>query len=199
MPEPFKAEQISAAILAGGEGRRAGGLDKGLIELAGRPLIAHVMQALQGQVRDVRICANRNPTEYAAYAPVCADRAPGFLGPLAGIARALEACPTPWLLVVPVDSPCLPGDLAQRLFSAAVAARRDAAVAHDGQRRQPLFCLYRRELVDSAARALHEDHPVWRWQDEIGTIEVDFSDVAEGLTNLNSLEEIRRWEQTHAE
>ena len=76
-------------ILAGGRGTRMGGADKGLLELAGRPLVAHLLEALRPQVATVLISANRNTEVYARFgATVVPDPWPDFRGPLAGIAAA---------------------------------------------------------------------------------------------------------------
>lgn len=186
---------IAAAILAGGEGRRVDGNDKGLVTLASRPLIAHVCDALRDQVGIIFICANRNHDEYASYGEVIADMTPGFKGPLAGIAAALPRCAVPWLLTSPVDGPDLPLDLAKRLSDAAATTNASAAVAHDGARRQPLFALYRADLAPSAARALQRGLGPSGWQDEINAIEVDFSDQPQAFANLNTLEDFRDWER----
>jgi molybdopterin-guanine dinucleotide biosynthesis protein A len=190
--------EFTAAILAGGEGRRVGGSDKGLLILHGKPLIERVAGALRPQVGAILICANRHADEYARFGSVIADAVSGFHGPLAGIASALAQSPSTWLLTVPVDAPDPPRDLAQRLHAAAIAARADAAVAHDGAYRQPLFALYRRHLAPRAAAALADDLPVYRWQDMIGAVEVDFSAQAPSFANLNTLDEIRDWERNHA-
>ncbi len=138
--------RVTAAILAGGAGKRLGGRDKGLESLAGRPLIAHVIERIRPQVDDVIIVANRHLDEYAAYARVVADDSPGFLGPLAGIATALARCETEWLLTASVDVPQPPLDLASRLTRTSA----EVAVAHDGERRQPLFALYSTKLANAA-------------------------------------------------
>ena len=192
--DAFDPAAITVAILAGGEGTRIGGRDKGLELLAGKPLIAHVVAALGPQAGGLLISANRNPEHYARFARVCADAATGFAGPLAGIAAALAACDTPWLLTLPVDCPRPPADLARRLHQALGAAR--AAVAHDGAQKQPLFALYRRELAGDAREALALDTPVWRWHDRLGAVEVDFSDARDGFVNLNTEDEFRRWEES---
>ncbi|MBS0555873.1 MAG: molybdenum cofactor guanylyltransferase [Proteobacteria bacterium] len=179
-------------MLAGGEGRRVGGADKGLLMLDGRPLVAHVIAALRGQVGHMLICANRNADHYAQFAPVIADGAEGFRGPLAGIAAALRACASEWLLTVPVDCPRPPQDLAQRLLAGIGGYR--TAVAVDGTTRQPLFALYARELAASAAQALVRELGVWQWQDEIGVATVDFSDARGAFANLNSPEDFRNWQ-----
>ena len=194
----YATTMLAAAILAGGEGRRVGGSDKGLLPLAGRPLIERVVGVLKPQVGSILICANRHAGEYARFGRVLADARPGFHGPLAGIANALVHSAADWLLTVPVDAPSPPCDLAARLHAAAMAARADAAVAHDGERRQPLFALYRNGVAQAAAHALEGDLPVYRWQDGIGAVEVDFSGRAQCFANLNTLEEFRDWETRHA-
>jgi len=195
----FDSTQITAAILAGGEGRRVDGRDKGLIELAGRPLVAHVAAALAGQAATIVICANRHEPEYSPFGKVLADAQSGFRGPLAGIATALAHCATPWLLTVPVDAPQPPPDLAQSLLAAALAANADAAVAYEGVRPQPMFALYRSRLAEDAATALARDLPVWRWQEIIRAAEAFFDLGDPAFTNLNTNEEIAAWEQAHAD
>jgi molybdenum cofactor guanylyltransferase len=194
IPAQFDCGQITAAILAGGEGKRLGGRDKGLEPLTGKPLIARVTEALQLQAGNLLICINRNNAQYATFGVICTDGASPFRGPLAGIASAAAASTAPWLLTVPVDCPSPPRDLARRLCE--TGAR--VAVAHDGQRRQPLFALYARDALSGADSALGRDLPVWRWQDELGAVEVDFSDTPQSFINLNSADEFRRWEAAHA-
>jgi molybdenum cofactor guanylyltransferase len=188
----FDAGMITAAILAGGAGSRLHGRDKGLELLAGKPLIAHVVAALRGQANTLLVCANRNPERYSEFASVCSDAAAGFPGPLAGISAGLLACKTDWLLTVPVDCPQPPTDLARGLHAHMREAR--ACVAR-GARREPLFALYRRELAMDAAAALARDEPVWRWQETIAAIEVDFP--GETFVNLNTPDDFRHWEQQH--
>jgi len=191
---PFVTSDITVAILAGGQGTRVGGQDKGLIALAGEPLISHVSERLRVQAGALLICANRNADRYAQYGTVVTDATPGFHGPLAGIAAALAACRSRWLLTAPVDSPQPPPDLSRRLHAAAVSGPFVAAVAHTGTRREPLFALYAGSLSGSAAEALRRDVPVWRWQDELGIVEVDFSAQAADFLNLNTADEFSRWE-----
>ncbi|HEY8011149.1 MAG TPA: molybdenum cofactor guanylyltransferase MobA [Rudaea sp.] len=196
--DQFNHAGVTAAILAGGEGRRVDGHDKGLLPLAGKPLIAHVAAALHGQVGTIVICTSRHEGDYAVFGQVVPDATTGFRGPLAGIANALAHCATPWLLTVPVDGPNLLAELVRRLHAAALTAKTDAAVAYDGARRQPLFALYRRALAASAAEALAQDLPVWRWHEAIGAAQADFSDVPQAFANLNTLGEFRDWERRHA-
>lgn len=191
---------ITIAILAGGAGSRLGGVDKGLRVLDGRPLIEWVIDALP-PVTDVQrvIVANRSLNQYAAYANVICDQRSGFAGPLAGIAAGLTHCSTAWLLTLPVDCPCPPKDLHELLLRAAIANSADAVVVHDGEQRQPLFALYRRELATSAAQALDADYGVWKWQDLIPADELTLPGRAAAWLNLNTAEDFAAFtENWHA-
>ena len=123
-PPPPAPAAITGLILAGGQARRMGGQDKGLVPLAGRPLIAWVIAALTPQVGRILISANRNQAAYAGFGhPVIGDEAggaelAGFQGPLAGIATAMTRAETPWLLTLPCDAPLAPADLVSRLAAA---------------------------------------------------------------------------------
>ena len=194
---PFDPAIVTAAILAGGEGRRVGGDDKGLMMLAGRPLIAHALAALRGQADHMVICANRHRDTYGEFAVVIADEGGPLRGPLAGIASALKVCTTPWLLTAPVDCPTAPHNLATRLFRAAQEAAVGIAVAHDGTRGQPLFALYRSHLSAAAALALERDVAVWRWQNDNGAVYADFSDMPDAFANLNTPADFANWQERH--
>jgi molybdopterin-guanine dinucleotide biosynthesis protein A len=134
--------EITAVILAGGEGRRMGGRDKGWVEVDGRPLIAQVLEHVAPQVGGILISANREHARYAALGhAVISDDTPGFHGPLAGIVTALARVATSWLVTVPVDARAPAPDLVERLWQGAVARDARIAVAHDGQHEQPLFAI----------------------------------------------------------
>jgi molybdenum cofactor guanylyltransferase len=194
---PSDRNDVSAAILAGGKGSRVGGQDKGLLLLAGRPLVGWVVESLRGCTTEILICANRNRKRYAEFGKVVDDVLPGFRGPLAGIGAALRDCRSSWLLTVPVDCPRPPADLASRLGQAVVSSGATAAVAHTGLRREPLFAIYSIQAGDTIAAALDRNLAVWRWQDELGAIEVDFSANAGAFGNLNEAGDFRRWEHDH--
>lgn len=204
------ASRILGVILAGGEGRRVGGQDKGLLPLNGKPVVEHVLSILRPQCDELLIVANRNRDRYARYATVTGDEVPNHAGPLAGIAAALamvereskqfEDCG--WLLTVPVDCPGLPPDLFARLHAALQAAPdTSCAFARDAHRLQPLFALYalafRDKLLASAREALNVHASPLRWHMELDALAVDFSDRAEAFRNLNTMEDFREY-GTHA-
>lgn len=178
--------QLTVAILAGGAATRLGGVDKGLQMLLDRPLIDWVIDAVAAPALQLLIVANRRVDEYALRARTVSDAEPGHRGPLAGVAAALAACKTNWLLTLPVDCPDPPTELAPRLLAATHAHDVDAAVAHDGERRQPLFALYSRELAASADAAARAGQGVWAWQTSIDACELDFADRRRQFQNLNT-------------
>jgi len=179
---------LTVAILAGGAASRLGGRDKGLELLAGKPMIEWVAGACPRDAELV-VVANRNLDEYARYGRVTTDAEAGFQGPLAGVASALAAATTTRVMTLPVDCPDPPADLARRLAAAFDASGASAAVAHDGERRQPLFALYRAELAEAAAVGAKAGQGVWEWQESIGAVEVDFADERRQFHNLNTPEE----------
>lgn len=182
---------ISAVILAGGRGRRMGGEDKCLLSLAGRPMIAHVIERLAPQVATLIICANRNLDAYRQFGlPVISDRIPGFPGPLAGLHSALHAIDTDWLISAPCDTPFLPVDYVTRMRAAIGSAH--AAVAHDGERMQAGFCLLHRELLPALTATLHKQElAVYRFMTTQHAVQVDFDDQAQAFHNINTPEELR--------
>jgi molybdenum cofactor guanylyltransferase len=184
---------ITGVILAGGQGRRMGGIDKGLQSLNGRPLVQWVLERLAPQVDRVLISANRNLPRYAAFGcEVLPDRIPDFAGPLAGLHAALAHAVTPLLLTVPCDSPLLPADLAGRLHMALLAQDADLAVARAGDRVQRAFCLLRRELLPSLEAFLAGGgRKVGLWHDTLDVVEVAFDDESEAFSNINTAGELQ--------
>jgi molybdenum cofactor guanylyltransferase len=180
-------DDITAIILAGGKGRRMGGLDKGLIEYQGRLLVAHVIERLQPQVGPMLINANRNPEEYQRYGfPVIADSLPDYQGPLAGFIAGLQAANTDVVLVVPCDGPHLPHDLVSRMTKALQRENADISVAHDGKRLQPVYALMSRGVLPSLQACIQSGHRrVDAWYASEKTALADFSDTPESFFNIN--------------
>ena len=182
-------DDITGLILAGGRARRMGGLDKGLVELKDKPLIAHVVERLTPQVNRVIINANRNLNEYQAWAEtVVKDKTDRFDGPLAGMASGLEVTTTTYMLSCPCDSPLLASDLAERMYLQSVADDAEVAVASDGQRLHPVFLLIHRSLLSSIVAFLDAgERKIDKWFTQHKFTIVDFSDRTETFLNVNTL------------
>ena len=187
VPGTYPREAVTGVILAGGRGSRMGGIDKGLAEVAGRPMIEHVLAVLEPQTGAMVINANRSADRYARYGcPIIPDRMEGFQGPLAGMASALAAASTEFVLVVPCDSPLVDLSVGPRLHAALAAREANIAVAHDGERMHPVFAMLRRTVLcgldDFLARG---ERKIDCWFEEEKTTVVDFSDLADMFLNVN--------------
>ena len=182
---------ITGVILAGGKGRRMGGLDKGLVEYQNKCLIEHVIERLEPQVGNLLINANRNADHYRGYGfPVIADQLADYQGPLAGFSVAMMAAETDYVLTVPCDGPLLPSDLVHRLAKTMAGENADISVVHDGQRLQSVYALIKRNLLPSLQACIQSGHRrVDVWYASQQTSLTDFSDTPEHIFNVNSPED----------
>jgi molybdopterin-guanine dinucleotide biosynthesis protein A len=187
---------ITGLVLAGGQGSRMGGVDKGLQAFRGRPMVAHVIERLAPQVDEILINANRNPGAYADFGHrVIADEIEGFAGPLAGFERGLAHASHELVVTVPCDSPFLPQDLVARLLTAMGDAQADLAVARTGAQPHPVFCLMRRGVHASLRDFLASgQRKIDRWYSQLRVVEVPFDDEADAFLNINTREELARLE-----
>ena len=183
---------ISAVILAGGQAKRMGGVDKGLQTLHGKPLFQFIYDRLHSQVEHISVNANRNQAIYAtAGLPVFGDNIEGFQGPLSGILTALERADTDFVLFVPCDSPFFPDNLLEKLKSAVVFHGVSIAYVHDGEREHPTFCLMARSLKEKLAAYLAAgDRRMLQFMRQNGAVSLDFSENKAAFTNINTLAEL---------
>ena len=189
--------RLTGLILAGGQGRRMGGVDKGLQLLHGRPMVEWVLERLEPQVTAVVINANQHQADYARYGRrVVADEIGGFAGPLAGLHAGLKANVHPFLVTVPCDSPFLPRDLVSRLHAALVAQHADLAVAKTGDQPHPVFALVRAALSTHLAGFLEAGgRKIDGWYAALQVVEVPFDDQAEAFSNINTRDELAEHEK----
>lgn len=181
------AGAVTGVILAGGEGRRMDYAEKGLMPLRGRALVAHALHRLEPQVDQVMINANREQSQYAAYAvPVIGDLIGPSFGPLAGMASGLHASFTPFVVFVPCDAPFCPEDLVVRLFSTLIDKEADIAVARSPSGAHPVFCLMRSHLASAAYGYVQDGgRKVSAFQAQQQTVFVDFEQDAPFM-NINT-------------
>ncbi|BCB20907.1 molybdenum cofactor guanylyltransferase MobA [Bosea sp. ANAM02] len=185
-------------ILAGGLARRMGGGDKALKPLAGRPILAHVVDRLRGQCDDLLLNANGDPARFAGFGlPVIADTVPDFAGPLAGILAGLDWIAshrpqTEWLLSVAADTPFIPGDLAARLHQARAAAGTPLACAASGGRQHHAIGLWSVALREDLHRALAEgERRLGCWTQAHGVAIAEWpAEPVDPFFNINTPEEL---------
>lgn len=202
------AGSITGMVLAGGQGTRMGGVDKGLQVFRGAPLAMQALLRLNmqkgGWIGDTMINANRNIGAYESFgAQVWPDSLDGFEGPLAGFLTGLERCETEYLLTVPCDSPLFPFDLAERLALAMNKESAEIAIAAapeaDGQvRAQPVFSLISIHLLESLTLFTQGGgRKIDAWTAQHKTVLVPFNlpqDDPRAFANANSLAELRALE-----
>jgi len=210
----IEASAICAVVLAGGQGSRMGGVDKGLQMFNGQTLVEQAVARLQGQSAGspglIAINANRNQDRYAtAGLPVWSDDVPDYAGPLAGFLCALQHCQGhyAYVLSVPCDSPLFPLDLMERLATAMVAEDAEIAMAlgpdvqADGStvlRPQPVFCLMKSHLAESLQTFVADGgRKIGAWTAGHRPARVAFNragDDVRAFANANTLDELHALE-----
>jgi molybdenum cofactor guanylyltransferase len=186
--------QITGLVLAGGQGSRLGGVDKGLQLYQGQALALNALQRLTPQVGRVMLSANRHLEDYTHWGvPVWPDPAdlPGYQGPLAGFLAGLLHADTPYLVTVPCDCPHFPIDLVARL-AAAMRDDIDLVTANTPAGPEPAFCLMRRSVEGNLRRYLQSgERKVGRWTGQLRRAEVHFDDPA-AFFNVNTPGDLAR-------
>jgi molybdopterin-guanine dinucleotide biosynthesis protein A len=184
-------EKITGILLAGGQGRRMGGVDKGLQLLRGKPMAQHVIERFAPQVDELLINANQNVEQYQGLGyRVIPDAIGGFVGPLAGLHRGLSEAAHPLVVTAPCDSPFLPLDLVAKLHAALEQQNAELAVARTGDQPHPVFCLCRKSVLSSLTAFLESGgRKIDWWYAQLKVADVDFVDEA-AFRNINTREEL---------
>lgn len=185
-------QQITAVILAGGKGRRLQGNDKGLVVFQHKPMIEHILEIIAPQVASIVINANRNQDKYQSYGyPVISDELSDFQGPLAGFSTAMAEVASPYILTLPCDGPFLSASYVSQLCNALNDSDAELAIAHDGERMQPVHALIPVSLKASLDSFLQSgDRKIDRWYAQHTYALADFSDTPEIFNNINTKEQL---------
>lgn len=180
-----------------------GGGDKGLRLVAGRPLLAHVIERLAPQVSDIILNASGAPGRFTGFGlPVVPDTLPGRLGPLAGVLAGMDraaAQGTDAIVTVAADTPFFPHDLVTRLFEAAApsglalaATRAEGRLWH-----HPTFGLWPVSLREDLRRALGQgQRKTILWAERHGAGTAEFSTTPfDPFFNINTPEDLQMAER----
>lgn len=192
---PYGPQGITGVILAGGQGSRMGGEDKGLVSLNGLPLYQHVLARLRPQVDEVLISANRNLHLYASSGcPVVSDSFPDFAGPLAGIFSALQAARSEWVAFCSCDTPTIPSDYIARLWAEKGSA--NALWVRTTQRDHPTLALIHRSVAADLEIFLnHGDRKLILFLQQQMGHSVLFEDDESCFRNINTVEDLQHAEK----
>ena len=190
------------ALLAGGQGRRLGRGDKGLVRVGDRPMIARAHDCLAPQVDRIVINANGSPERLQFLnSPVVPDSFAdeGGAGPLAGIHAVLawatrEAGPTALVTTVPVDAPFLPGNLVTRLAESRHSAGAVISIAGSGGRQHPVIACWPVSVLADLEQALTDGIrkiDTFTSNYRIAVVEWDTSSV-DPFFNVNTADDLRK-------
>lgn len=200
-------------MLAGGLARRMGGQDKGLVCLAGSAMISYTLRSIVPLVDRCVVNANRNIATYERIAAstvsmldnksqnfatiaIVADKITGHLGPLAGLSAGIDSLGTDYVFMCPCDSPFLQAELLDVLLQSCVDNEADVAVAHDGNRLQPVFCVVHKRVKASLDLFLHGgQRKIDRWYETQNCCQVPCMDFADSFVNINTNEERKEAER----
>jgi len=184
--------KITGVVLAGGQGSRMGGKDKGLVLLNDIALFRYVLETLRPQVNQLVISANRNIDIYQQSGVlVIADSLPDYPGPLAGMLAVMEAVESEWFLFSPCDTPNIPSDLVSSLWDGLDNTTVLAVWANDGERDHPGIALVHHS-VKVALRAYLSagERRVMQFLRSIGGRAVVFDKSPTDFANINTLDEL---------
>lgn len=188
---------VTAVVLAGGLARRFKGEDKGLLELAHRPLAEWVAKRLAGHAAEILISANRNLMQYARLGhTVVPDYLPEYPGPLAGLLSAARTAQREWLITVPCDVPFLPLELVMQLHDHAIASQVPLVRAADEIGTHFAIMLVHRDLIpDLESYVSDGGRQVRAWQEKHPNEIVYFGGDPYAFLNINTPEDLKTAER----
>lgn len=195
--------------MAGGRARRLNSVDKGLIMIKHKPLIAYTIERMKPQVSDIIISTNRNFDAYKKFGyPVVSDESPDYLGPLSGLLSAMNHIinnqPREFnekdqsIFLIACDMPKLPSDFIHRvnLYHDKHKYTPDTIyTAHDGTRRQSL-CMYIPITLKTNLETYIQNgnSRVESWIIGNNSVDIDYSDTPDAFWNINTQEDIGKFE-----
>lgn len=194
--------KLLGVVLCGGRATRMGGMDKGLVNLDGKPLAAYSIAAL-ADCRQTIINANRHRQQYKDIfnLPVIADADDSFDGPLAGMLAALRYAQQhgfEWVISLPCDAPLVTADYVKHMWQATKHSRQHIFMADDGYR-QPVFALLHVDIIAALETFLQGKHKkILLFYQQVGFATVDCSRQQKWFKNVNTLEELSTLENLQA-
>lgn len=191
-------KEVTLGILAGGRATRMNGLNKALVPFAGKPMIAWIVEKLEDQVDTILVSANDKANRLRAMGFECVqDTIDGYAGPLAGLLALGEcaAMKTPYLCLLPCDSPLIPKDIVQQMSTAMHSrANIDIVRVVVGDKTQNTFLLVRRRIIPSIRAYLNSGkRKVGDWVRQYKVKNLYFDESSDFFSNFNTLEDIEEF------
>jgi molybdopterin-guanine dinucleotide biosynthesis protein A len=188
----YNQNLVVGAILAGGRSRRMGAGEKGLKPLAGKAMIAHVIERLLPQVGALVINANGGGAAYGAFGlPVAADVYGDYAGPLAGLLTVMRWAQTHhpsarWVATAACDTPFIPANYVEMLARAALPSPDTIALAASSGGTHYVLGLWPLDLADGLAGWLAKgERKVQLWVERHPHVTVAYPDEENGAQRVD--------------
>ncbi|UCC98509.1 MAG: NTP transferase domain-containing protein [Phycisphaerales bacterium] len=179
-------EKATAIVLAGGSSRRMG-MDKSLLPINGRPLVARICRQLRDSFEQMLVSADDVDKFAFLGLEVVPDRIPGQ-GPLMGIASTLEASANELNFVLACDIPHVALRYVRKMLSEAVESSADIVVPITGEGQyEPLFAVYRKSALKAINKVLLSGGR--KIADAFKLCGVRYIELDTNLANLNTIAE----------
>ena len=180
-----------AIVLAGGRGRRLGGIDKPALLVGGRSLLDTALAACTGARVTVVVGPRRATVRDVRWT---LESPPGS-GPLAALAAGVAELGTDAsgvVVVLAADLPSVDARVVGRLLAAARSSVDGAAVVDGTGRVQPLLAAYRRPALKRALQAVHDprNRPVRSILDRLRLVAVVDAGAA---ADIDTPDDLARW------
>lgn len=192
-------DNISGVILAGGAGRRFGGIQKARLQVGGKTIISRIIESI-GELFPEIIIVTNSPSEFSD-CPDCKITCDHFLmqGPLAGIHAALKASSCDAAFVFAGDMPLLDKQIVKRQLDAYIKSEYEIFIPRIGDLIEPLHSVFSRTILESLEKYLSEprsrsirDFITGR---NTGYLELEDSpETKRAFVNINSPSDIKRVE-----
>jgi molybdopterin-guanine dinucleotide biosynthesis protein A len=182
----------AAVVLAGGRGRRLGGVDKPALMVGGRSLLDTALAACSESVQIVAVGPVR-PTRTAVR---WTQESPAGSGPLAALSAGISrlSADVEIVVVLAADLPAVEAGTVGRLLTALDASRVDAVALTDQQGRvQPLLGAYRLPALRHALNMVGDvrDIPVGRLFDHLTLATIPDNDGA--ANDIDTPRDLAQW------
>jgi molybdopterin-guanine dinucleotide biosynthesis protein A len=142
----------SALIFAGGRASRLGGVNKALLEVGGRTIVARILAALGPLVNERVLLTNDAALADLEDVRLVFDPTP-HAGVLPALAAGLEAAAGELCLAVACDMPFVSPGLFAQLLELQSCADADVVIPRTAGFLEPMHAVYRRRPVLDAIRA----------------------------------------------
>ena len=193
--------KIALALLAGGQARRMGGMDKGEIRIDGQSIISSLLQRFGDKCDHLLMNANGDLARFAHYEiDIIQDKLEGYQGPLAGIYSCLDYIRhtqplIDYVVTLPIDAPFVPASLIDDLLAAKDKAPLISVQSHG--RTHPVIGLWPVHMVEDLQKALLIEglRKIDAVTEPLGCHYLTYDDVPDPFVNLNRLADLQALQQ----